>query len=301
VVLAGVLLKMGTYGFLRFAFPLFPHGAERLAMPLVVLSLIGILYGALVAWVQTDMKKLVAYSSVAHLGFVMLGLLAFDLVAWQGALLQMVNHGLSTGALFLLVGMLYDRRHTKKFDEFGGLAKPMPIFAFFLVFSALASVGLPALNGFVGEFLTLAGTFKSDFLDLRWAAVLATLGVILAAVYLLKMLFLTLWGPITRKENEGLADLSPREVLALVPLCVFMLWIGVAPAGFLAPSAAHLEGLLNDVRSRLQEAPVAVATLRPQEPPPAGEAPAPSAHRIAARGERAAEASALAPAGGEAR
>jgi NADH-quinone oxidoreductase subunit M len=262
VVLAGVLLKMGTYGFLRFAFPLFPHGARELAAPLLVLAVIGILYGALVAWAQTDMKKLVAYSSVAHLGYVMLGLLAFDLVAWQGALLQMVNHGLSTGALFLLVGMLYDRRHTKKFDEFGGLAKPMPVFAFFLVFSALASVGLPALNGFVGEFLALAGAFRSDFMDLRWAVVLATAGVVLAGVYLLKMLLLTLWGPLTRKENEGLSDLSLREVLALAPLCVFMLWIGVAPAGFLRPSADHLENLLREVRGRMQEAPATVATLR---------------------------------------
>jgi NADH-quinone oxidoreductase subunit M len=253
VILAGVLLKLGTYGFLRIAFPLFPQASVRLGMPLVVLALIGILYGALVAWVQTDMKKLVAYSSVAHLGFVMLGLLAFDLVAWQGALLQMVNHGLSTGALFLLVGMLYDRRHTKKFDEFGGLAKVIPVFAFFLVFSSLASVGLPMLNGFAGEFPILVGSYKSEVLDLRWATVAATLGVVLAALYLLKMLYLTLWGPITRTENEGLKDLSAREVLALVPLCVFMLWIGVAPAFFMDPSAAHLGQLLGNVRARIEQ------------------------------------------------
>ena len=262
VVLAGVLLKMGTYGFLRFAFPLFPHGAERLAMPLIVLSVIGILYGALVAWAQTDMKKLVAYSSVAHLGFVMLGLLAFDLVAWQGGLLQMVNHGLSTGALFLLVGMLYDRRHTKKFDEYGGIAKVMPVFAFFLVFSTLASVGLPALNGFVGEFLVLVGAFKTEAMDIRWAVVLATFGVVLAAIYLLKLLYLTLWGPITRPENEGLHDLSWREIASLVPLCIFMLWIGVAPAAFLKPSEAHLQQLLADVRSRQETPPPAAPTLR---------------------------------------
>jgi NADH-quinone oxidoreductase subunit M len=252
VILAGVLLKLGTYGFLRIAMPLFPQAAVKLGMPLVILALIGILYGALVAWVQTDMKKLVAYSSVAHLGFVMLGLLAFDLVAWQGALLQMVNHGLSTGALFLLVGMLYDRRHTKKFDEFGGLAKVIPVFAFFLVFSSLASVGLPMLNGFAGEFPILVGSYKSEVLDLRWATVLATLGVVLAAVYLLKMLYLTLWGPITRKENEGLKDLSAREVLALLPLCILMLWIGVAPAFFMDPSAKHLGELLGNVRARIQ-------------------------------------------------
>jgi NADH-quinone oxidoreductase subunit M len=256
VVLAGVLLKLGTYGFLRIAFPLFPQASHRLGMPLVVLALIGILYGALVSWVQADMKKLVAYSSVAHLGFVMLGLLAFDLVAWQGALLQMVNHGLSTGALFLLVGMLYDRRHTKKFDEFGGLAKVMPWFAFFLVFSALASVGLPMLNGFAGEFPILVGSYKSELLELRWATVLATFGVVLAAVYLLKMLYRTLWGPITRRENAGLADLSLREILALAPLCVFMLWIGLAPAHFMDPSAAHLGQLLGNVRARIEQSSV---------------------------------------------
>jgi NADH-quinone oxidoreductase subunit M len=266
VVLAGVLLKLGTYGFLRIAFPLFPQAAVRLGMPLVILALIGILYGALVSWVQSDMKKLVAYSSVAHLGFVMLGLLAFDLVAWQGALLQMVNHGLSTGALFLLVGMLYDRRHTKKFDEFGGLAKVIPVFAFFLIFSALASVGLPMLNGFAGEFPILVGSYKSAVLDLRWATVAATAGVVLAAIYLLKMLYLTLWGPITRPENEGLKDLSLREILALAPLCVLMLWIGVAPACFMDPSTAHLGQLLGNVRARIQvpAQPDQVAGAEPQ-------------------------------------
>ena len=277
VILAGVLLKLGTYGFLRIGFPLFPQAAHRLGTPLVVLALIGILYGALVAWVQTDMKKLVAYSSVAHLGFVMLGLLAFDLVAWQGALLQMVNHGLSTGALFLLVGMLYDRRHTKKFDEFGGLAKVMPVFAFFLVFSSLASVGLPMLNGFVGEFLILVGSFKSEAADLRWAVVAATFGVVLAAVYLLKMLYLTLWGPITRKENEGLRDLSAREVLTLAPLCVLMLWIGVAPALFLAPSTPHLQQLLATVRARIEgtEGDRMAKSGRDQAPAPQHTAPLP--------------------------
>src|SRR4051812_28301530 len=201
VILAGILLKPGTYGFLRFAIPLFPHASEAARPLLLALAIVGIIYGALVAWVQTDMKKLVAYSSIAHLGFVMLGMLAFDIVAWQGSLLQMVNHGLSTGALFLLVGMLYDRRHTKKFDEFGGLAKVMPVFAFFLVFASLASVGLPALNGFVGEFMILIGSFR----PLGWGPVaLATSGVVLAAIYLLKMIQLTIWGPITREENRKL-------------------------------------------------------------------------------------------------
>ncbi|MFY9822867.1 MAG: NADH-quinone oxidoreductase subunit M [Thermoanaerobaculia bacterium] len=259
VILAGILLKLGTYGFLRFALPLFPH-ASAVARPLLLaLAVTGILYGALVAWVQVDMKKLVAYSSIAHLGFVMLGLLAADIVAWQGSLLQMVNHGLSTGALFLLVGMLYDRRHTKKFDEFGGLAKVMPVFAFFLVFSSLASVGLPALNGFVGEFMILTGSFRT----LGWPVALATFGVVLAAVYLLKMIQLTIWGPITKEENKKLSDLSPREVAALVPLCVLMLWIGVAPNAFLQPSRQALEGVLTQYKQRIEEPDVRVASLRP--------------------------------------
>jgi len=240
VILAGVLLKLGTYGFLRFGLPLFPHASEAARPVLLTLALAGVLYGALVAWAQTDMKKLVAYSSIAHLGFVMLGLLALDAVAWEGALIQMVNHGLSTGALFFLVGMIYERRHTKKFADFGGLATSMPIFAFFLVFSALASVGLPALNGFVGEFLILVGSYRT----LGWWAVAATFGVVLAALYLLKMVRDTVWGPITHEENRNLADLGVREVLTLAPLCLLMLVIGVAPEGFLAPSRPDLQQTL---------------------------------------------------------
>jgi NADH-quinone oxidoreductase subunit M len=277
VILAGVLLKLGTYGILRFALPLFPHAAERAQPLLVTLSLIGIIYGALVAWVQVDFKKLVAYSSVAHLGFVVLGLVAFDLVAWQGALIQMVNHGLSTGALFLLVGMLYDRRHTKNFADFGGLAKVMPWFAFFLVFSALASVGLPGLNGFVGEFLILAGTYRSGLVV---AAIVATFGVVLAAVYLFKALHESIWGPITVEENRGLSDLSMREILTLAPLCLLMLAIGVAPNTFLKPSEADLERVLSTYEARLASPPVTepgVSTVRLalEEPePPVLEGPA---------------------------
>ncbi len=259
VILAGILLKLGTYGFLRFALPLFPHASEVARPLLLTLAIVGILYGALVAWVQVDMKKLVAYSSIAHLGFVMLGLMAVDIVAWQGSLLQMVNHGLSTGALFLLVGMLYDRRHTKKFDEFGGLAKVMPIFAFFLVFSSLAAVGLPALNGFVGEFMSLTGSFRT----VGWPAAVATFGVVLAAIYLLKMIQLTIWGPITKDENRTLRDLSFREIAALVPLCILMLWIGVAPNTFLQPSRRALESVLSEYRQRVEEAEVTQASLRP--------------------------------------
>ncbi len=257
VILAGVLLKLGTYGFLRFALPLFPHAAQRAQPVLITLAVVGILYGALVAWVQEDMKKLVAYSSVAHLAFVMLGLLAFDAIAWQGSLLQMVNHGISTGALFLLVGMVYERRHTKRFDDLGGLAKAMPVFAFFLVFSALASVGLPALNGFVGEFLILVGSFKT----LGWPVILATFGVVLAAVYLLKMIARTVWGPVTREENRNIADLSVREIVTLVPLVVLMLWIGVAPKAFLEPSRPALEQTLTRYQERIAAPPPEEARL----------------------------------------
>jgi NADH-quinone oxidoreductase subunit M len=188
----------------------------------------------------------------------MLGLLAVDQIAWEGSLLQMVNHGLSTGALFLLVGMLYDRRHTKKFEEFGGLAKVMPVFAFFLVFSSLASVGLPALNGFVGEFMILTGSFRT----LGWPVAVATFGVVLAAIYLLKMIQLTIWGPITKDENRGLSDLSGREVAALLPLCILMLWIGVAPNSFLQPSRQALQEVLAAYQQRAGEPEVAQATLR---------------------------------------
>ena len=260
VILAGVLLKLGTYGFLRFAMPLFPHAASAAQPLLVTLALIGILYGALVAWVQSDMKKLVAYSSVAHLGFVVLGLFAFDQMAWEGALIQMVNHGLSTGALFLMVGMLYDRRHTKEFDQFGGLAKVMPWFATLLVISALASVGLPGLNGFVGEFLILAGSFRAG---LVWPVIAATLGVVLAAVYLLKMLARTLWGPLERQENKELEDLSLREILTLAPLVLLMFAIGIAPERFLAPSREALTTTLTEFQERLDEPAPMALRLRP--------------------------------------
>ncbi len=258
VILAGVLLKLGTYGFLRFGLPLFPHASEQFQPLLVALALIGIIYGALVAWVQTDMKKLVAYSSIAHLGFVMLGLFAFDIIAWQGSLIQMVNHGISTGALFLLVGMLYDRRHTKKFEDFGGLAKVMPWFAFFLIFSALASVGLPGLNGFVGEFLILVGSYRTLGL---WVVV-ATLGVVLAAVYLLKMLLESVWGPLDNPENQKLKDLDLREILTLAPLAFLMLIIGVLPEPFIAPSRPALEATLASYQERLAEPAAIGVTVR---------------------------------------
>jgi NADH-quinone oxidoreductase subunit M len=259
VILAGVMLKMGTYGFLRFALPLFPRAAFEAQGVMLALAVVGILYGALVAWVQADMKKLVAYSSVAHLGFVMLGLFAFELTAWQGSLLQMVNHGLSTGALFLLVGMVYERRHSKKFADLGGLAKPMPRWAFFLVFASLASVGLPLLNGFVGEFLILVGTYWAHA---RTEAVLAAFGVVLAAVYLFRLLHESIWGPLRHPENESLPDLGAREVWTVLPLCLLMLAIGVMPQPFLAPSERTLRTVLREVVA-------------------AGRSPAPSEARLA--------------------
>jgi NADH-quinone oxidoreductase subunit M len=293
VLLAGILLKLGTYGYLRFAMPLFPQASHR-AMPLLLgFALVGILYGAMVSWVQADAKKLVAYSSIAHLGFVMLGLLAADLIAWQGALLQMVNHGLSTGALFLLVGMLYDRRHTKAFDEFGGIAKVMPLFAFFLIFSSLASVGLPALNGFAGEFLILVGSYRA----LGWPAALATFGVVLAAIYLLKLIQRILWGPLTKDENRTLADLDPREIAALVPLCILMLWIGVAPATFLKPSQPALAATLAQYRQRLADPEVRVASLRPPHPAALAAAPPPGSVAAPVAGPATAGTAAAAAAG----
>jgi NADH-quinone oxidoreductase subunit M len=230
-VLAGVLLKMGTYGFIRYAMPLFPEAAEACAPLLLTLSVIGIVYGALVAMVQQDVKKLVAYSSVSHLGFVMLGLFAFNLQGIEGALLQMVNHGISTGALFILVGMVYERRHTREIEGFGGIAHVMPLFGAFFVIATASSIGLPLLNGFVGEFLILLGAFgRSPFY-----AVIGATGVVLGAVYMLWMVRRVFFGPVRHEVNRGLLDLSLREQLVAWSLVVPMVWIGVYPASFLLP------------------------------------------------------------------
>jgi NADH-quinone oxidoreductase subunit M len=228
VLLAGVLLKMGTYGMLRFCLPLFPEAAHRFAPYIAVLAIIGILYGALVAMVQTDLKRLVAYSSVSHLGFVVLGLFAFDPTAVQGALYQMLNHGISTGALFVLVGMLYDRRHTHLIHEFGGLATPLPVIASFFLFVSLASAGLPMLNGFVGEFLILAGTFVRHA---NWASP-AAVGIILSAVYLLWAYQRVFFGDVTREKNRTLADADRREWAVLVAMAVLIVWMGIGSVDF---------------------------------------------------------------------
>ncbi|MEE8448999.1 MAG: NADH-quinone oxidoreductase subunit M, partial [Thermodesulfobacteriota bacterium] len=248
VLLAGILLKMGAYGFLRFALPLFPNAAHDFLPVIVTLALIGIIYGALVAMVQTDVKKLIAYSSVSHLGFIMLGIFTFNIIGIQGGILQMINHGISTGALFLLVGILYERRHTRLIDEFGGLSRPLPMFAVFFMIVTLSSIGLPGLNGFVGEFLILLGAFK-----LNWIyAVIAALGVILAAVYMLWMFQRVMFGKITKPVNEGLKDLSLREFLIFVPIVAVIVLIGVFPNLLLRKMDVSVEHLLKQVKAKYE-------------------------------------------------
>jgi|TARA_R100001591_G_C4353782_1_gene183806 NADH-quinone oxidoreductase subunit M len=232
VVLAAIMLKMGTYGLIRVCLPLFPNAFMEFAPYMATLAVIGIIYGALVAMVQKDVKKLVAYSSVSHLGFVVLGIFALNTVAVQGAIIQMVNHGLSTGALFLIVGMIYDRRHTRMIKDFGGIAKKMPIFTVMFMIATLASIGLPGLNGFVGEFLILNGSFFSELYDNKIFAILAASGVILAAVYMLWMFQRVMFGPLENEENKKLVDLNAREIGLLVPLVIFMFWIGIHPVNF---------------------------------------------------------------------
>lgn len=233
IILAGVLLKMGTYGLMRFNLPFFPAMSQKAAPYVMTLAVIGIIYGALVAMVQPDMKKLVAYSSVSHLGFVVLGIFAFTDQGMQGALYQMLAHGISTGALFLGVGIVYDRRHTRQIADFGGIATPMPQYSTLFLIVALSSLGLPLLNGFIGEFLILLGTFSSPVPHAKLFAVLAALGVILSAVYLLWMIQRVFFGEITKKENAELKDMDGREVLAMVPLVVLAIVMGVRPMTFL--------------------------------------------------------------------
>ncbi len=227
VILAGILLKMGTYGFLRFALPFFPAVALHPAVQalIVTLALVGIIYGGLVAMVQPDFKKLIAYSSVAHLGFVMLGIWALTVHSVQGALLVMINHGLSTGALFFLVGMLYERRHSRLIDAYGGIARVVPLLAAVLTIVSLSSIGLPGTNGFVGEFLVLVGSYQTY----PMATIIATTGVIVAAAYLLWALQRIIYNPLDKHENEKLTDLTPRELAVLLPLLAVILWIGVYP------------------------------------------------------------------------
>ncbi len=240
VILAGVLLKMGAYGFLRFNRALLPDAWDVFVPLIVVLAVIGIIYGALVAMVQPDIKKLVAYSSVSHMGFVMLGLAAGTQASTEGAVLQMVNHGLATGALFLLVGMIYERTHTRLIANYGGLATVMPVYTGVFLLVTLASIGLPGLNGFVGEFLILAGAWSVYPI----AVALGGLGIILGAVYMLWMVERVFWGPLDNPKNEGLADISLRELIVVAPLLVFIIWIGVFPTTFLNPMEAAVRLVL---------------------------------------------------------
>jgi NADH-quinone oxidoreductase subunit M len=259
VILAAVLLKMGVYGFLRLGIPLFPDAALRFAPWIGVLAVIGIVYGALVSLVQPDLKKLVAYSSVSHLGFVMLGVAAFTTTGVVGAVYQSLNHGISTGALFFLVGMLYERRHTRLIEQFGGLKAVMPWFAALFVFISLSSLAVPGFNGFVGEFLILLGTWSFR----PWLSAVAVLGVILAAGYILWMVQRVLYGEVTHPENTGLRDLSAREACVLVPLAALAIFMGVASPLFTRTIEPSVAALVQDVRLRGGAARTAAVEAQP--------------------------------------
>jgi NADH-quinone oxidoreductase subunit M len=241
VILAGVLLKMGAYGFIRFCLPLFPAAFAYFVPLMSILAIIGIIYGSLVAFSQRDVKSLVAYSSVAHLGFVVLGIFALNAQGLSGGILQMVNHGLSTGALFLLVGMLYERRHTRLMDDFGGLWKQLPLFGVFLLIVTLSSIGLPGLNGFIGEFTILVGTFRANWI---YAALAAT-GIVLGAWYMLTMFRRVMHGPLDKPVNRQLQDLSAREIIVLVPVVVFIFLIGLFPNLFFDKMQSSVDNVLS--------------------------------------------------------
>ncbi|MBU1626056.1 NADH-quinone oxidoreductase subunit M, partial [bacterium] len=240
VILAGVLLKMGTYGFVRFSLPMLPGASIKFSWIVIVLAIIGIIYGALVAMMQKDMKKLVAYSSVSHLGFVMLGIFVFNMEGIAGGMLQMINHGLSTGALFLIVGLIYERRHTRMIADFGGLSNVMPVYATLFMIVTLSSIGLPMLNGFIGEFLILVGAFKFYIPYAAFAAV----GIVLGAAYMLWLYQRTMFGKCENPKNQVLKDLNAREVMTILPIIFFCFWIGVYPSPFLDFMRASIENLI---------------------------------------------------------
>ena len=276
VILAGVLLKLGTYGFLRYAVGLFPAVAAEAFPYIVGAAVIGIVYGALVAMVQPDLKKLVAYSSVSHLGFVMLGLFALNPEGVSGSIYQMLSHGLSTGALFLIVGVIYHRRHTRLISEFGGLWKQLPIYSVVFLIVMLSSIGLPGLNGFVGEFLILLGAFKASVP----AAAVAVLGIILGAVYMLWMFQRVMFGPLDNPENQKLTDLSAREIVVLVPLLVMIVVMGVYPQPFLSRMQPSVDAFVSRVQRRIAEEEHAPRYAR-LDPSGAVESQAPRAAEVA--------------------
>ncbi len=250
IILAGVLLKLGIYGYLRFALPLFPDAALRYAPWLGVLGVIGVVYGAMVAYAQKDMKRLVAYSSVSHLGLVVVGVGAFTTTALSGSILQMVNHGLSTGALFLLVGVLYERRHTREIEAYGGIAGIVPVTTALFIVATLSSIGLPGLNGFVGEFLVLVGTWTSPH---RWWSVVAATGVILSAIYMLSLVQRVFWNPLVHEENRKLTEIRWSELVAAGVLVVLMIWIGVRPNDVLSRLGPSVEAVRASVNRRTAE------------------------------------------------
>ena len=259
VILAAVLLKMGSYGFIRFAMPMFPNALLVCAPWIAWIAIVGIVYGAVVAMVQPDLKKLVAYSSVSHMGFCMLGLMALNPQGFAGSMMTMLNHGISTGALFLLVGVVYERRHTRAIADFGGLWKAVPAFSAVFLVVMLSSIGLPGTNGFVGEFLVLLGAFKTKF---AWAAVGAT-GVILSACYMLWMFQRVVFGPVTHEENERLGDLSLRERIVFAPLLLLIFWMGVQPQPFLDRMQPALDRTLELTRTRAEKSAMAAGLPAP--------------------------------------
>ncbi len=260
VILAGILLKIGTYGFVRFSIPMLPQATADCMPWMMWLSVIGIIYGALVALAQSDMKRLIAYSSVSHLGFCMLGLFALNRASTEGAVLQMVNHGISTGALFAIVGMLYERFHTREIRQLGGLARPLPIMAFFMVLFTMSSIGLPGLNGFAGEILILLGTFQRGWADApagyvvqsRWISVLAISGVVLGAWYMLWLVQRVFFGPVKTPNEEDAHDLSAREIFALTPLAILVFLIGICPQFFLNPLQQPLDRLTQQASAAVE-------------------------------------------------
>jgi NADH-quinone oxidoreductase subunit M len=250
VILAGVLLKMGAYGFLRFAIPFFPQAAREFTPLAIALSVTGIVYGSLMSMAQSDIKKLIAYSSVAHLGFVMLGIFSGSLSGAQGGVLQMVNHGLSTGALFLLVGIIYEKTHRRGVDDFGGMAKVMPVYATFFMIVTLSSIGLPGLNGFVGEFLVLFGSFQEH----RVATAFASLGVVLGAVYMLKLYRDVFFGPVTMPEREKAGDVGGRELAYLLPITALIVLLGILPNLVLAKTEESVSRVVDLLNPKVHQA-----------------------------------------------